>query len=125
MRMQVPLYGQSPVKLGKKQRVKIEYILPLEHTAGSYITSTITFDWDTFISMVEENDHEEMRPRITNGPIESVYQGIILHEVFSFYKRGLRLPARMTCRDTIIARNEALMMYIRTINNYSFSVVLC
>lgn len=125
MRTPVPPYGQGPKNPSKARTVRLEYVLPLEHTRGAHISSQISMDWNTFVDMVEDNASMADSPKLVEGPIESVYQGIVLHEIFSFYRLGLNLPTKLTCRDTVVKRNEELMMQIRTINNYSFSAVLC
>lgn len=125
MRTQVPAYGQAPKSPSKARTVRLEYVLPLEGETGAHITSTVSMDWNTFVDMVDQSNRVNVPKLIGNGPVEGLYQGIILHEIFSFYKAGLNLPMKLTCRDTVVARNEALMMHICAINNYSFSAVLC
>lgn len=125
MRIPVPPYGQGPKNPSKARTVRIEYVLPLEYPQGAHISSQFTMDWNIFVDMVEDNASTAGNPRLVEGQIESVYQGIVLHEIFSFYRLGLILPTKLTCRDTVVRRNESLMMQIRTINNYSFSAVMC
>lgn len=125
MRTPVPPYGQGPKNPSKHRTVRLDYVLPLAHTVGAHITGSITLDWNVFVDMVEEHDKSKVHQSILNGPVEALYQGIVLHEIFSYYKAGLRLPTKLTCRDTVVARHEELMMHICTVNNYSFSAVLC
>lgn len=125
MRTQVPPYGQGPKNPSKARTVRLEYVLPLEGSTGAHISSVITLDWNTFVDMVEENQQRGLHKITAGAPVESLYQGVILHEILTYYRMGLRLPTKLTCRDTIVARNEELMMAICAVNNYSFCAVLC
>ena len=119
MLIKVPIYGNL-LELKRGRNVAIKYVLPLE--GESPITGQLTMDWNVFSSLVNQHKGADVHTTIANGPIEGLYQGIILNEIITFYKTGMQLPAKMTFRDQLIVHNEALMMLISVANNYSFSV---
>lgn len=121
MLVKIPTYGNLP-ELKRGRTVSIKYVLPLEGEGP--ITGQVSMDWNVFTVLVSQHRGSELHTKIANGPIEGLYQGIILNEILSFYKAGVQLPAKMTFRDQLVLHNEKLMMMISVANNYSFSVNL-
>lgn len=119
MLVKVPIYGTMP-ELKRGRNVSIKYVLPLE--GDGPITGQLTMSWSVFCSLVSQHNGTAIHTAIAKGPIEGLYQGIILNEILSFYKAGIQLPAKMTFRDQLVLNNESLMMLISVANNYSFSV---
>lgn len=119
MLVKVPTFGNLP-ELKRGRNVAIKYVLPLEGEGP--ITGSLTMDWNVFSSLVNQHDGAKIHSDVSKGPVEGLYQGIILNEILSFYKTGIQLPAKMTFRDQLVLHNEQLMMMISVANNYSFSV---
>lgn len=121
MRNKLPKYGERLPLGSKETNVSIKYVLPL--IGGGHIQSTVECSWGVFMNMVDGYSEDTGKDLVT-GPTEAMYQGIIIHEILGYYRAGVNLPTRLTCRDTLVARDESLMLKIRIANNYSFSVNL-
>lgn len=122
MRNKLPKYGERLPLGSKETRVSIRYVLPLD-ASSACIGSALEMDWGVFMNMVDGYS-EDTGKALIHGPVEAMYQGIIIHEILGFYKAGVHMPTKLTCRDTLVARDESLMLKIRIANNYSFSVNL-
>ena len=119
MLVKIPTYGNLP-EFKRGRNVSIKYTLPLEGEGP--INGQVTMDWNVFIALVQQHNGAKLHQSIAAGPMEGLYQGIVLNEIFSFYKAGVQLPAKMTFRDQLIVHDESLMMQISIANNYAFSV---